>query len=313
MKQLMLDFVSVTEAAAIAAYPLIGRGDKMNADAVATKAMRMHLNQMSMKANVVIGEGEMDEAPMLYIGEELGLGEGIEIDIAVDPLDGTSMTAKGTRDAMTVIAASPKGTLLHAPDMYMQKLAVGREAAGEVHIDYPISKNLEIISRAKDKRIEDVTVAIQDRSRHSETIRELRELGAKVLLFGDGDICYSLATAIASDPIDLFLGTGGAPEGVISAVALKCLGGDFQAKLVPQTTQERARCEAMGLKNPETPLLLQDIVASSNCLFSATAVTNTHLIDGIKSDIQGALTTHSLLLNGETQKMQVVESCHPLV
>ncbi|GIN11627.1 fructose-1,6-bisphosphatase [Shouchella clausii] len=313
MKQLMLDFVSVTEAAAIAAYPLIGRGDKMNADAVATEAMRMHLNQMSMKANVVIGEGEMDEAPMLYIGEELGLGEGIEIDIAVDPLDGTSMTAKGTRDAMTVIAASPKGTLLHAPDMYMQKLAVGREAAGEVHIDYPISKNLEIISRAKDKRIEDVTVAIQDRSRHSETIRELRELGAKVLLFGDGDICYSLATAIASDPIDLFLGTGGAPEGVISAVALKCLGGDFQAKLVPQTTQERARCEAMGLKNPETPLLLQDIVASSNCLFSATAVTNTHLIDGIKSDIQGALTTHSLLLNGETQKMQVVESCHPLV
>lgn len=313
MKQLMLDFVSVTEAAAIAAYPLIGRGDKMNADAVATKAMRMHLNQMSMKANVVIGEGEMDEAPMLYIGEELGLGEGIEIDIAVDPLDGTSMTAKGTRDAMTVIAASPKGTLLHAPDMYMQKLAVGREAAGEVHIDYSISKNLEIIARTKDKRIEDVTVAIQDRSRHSETIRELRELGAKVLLFGDGDICYSLATAIASDPIDLFLGTGGAPEGVISAVALKCLGGDFQAKLVPQTKQERARCEAMGLKNPESPLLLQDIVASSNCLFSATAVTNTHLIDGIKSDIRGALTTHSLMLNGETQKMQVVESCHPLV
>ncbi|WP_367579325.1 class II fructose-bisphosphatase [Shouchella patagoniensis] len=305
---MLLDFVGVTEAAAVAAYPYVGKGDKWKVDDLATTAMRTTLNDMSMTARVVIGEGEIDEAPMLYIGEILGNRQGLELDLAVDPLDGTTMTAKGTRDAMTILAASPKNTLLHAPDMYMEKMAVCKDLVGHVHIDKCLEENIQAIMKIRQTSADEITVAIQDRGRHAEQIETLRRLGVKTLLFHDGDVSYAIAAAIEEDPIDLFIGTGGAPEGVISAVAVKCLGGDFQARLKPQNTLEIKRCQKMGIQFVEKALTLADLVKSDDCLFVATAVTDSYLLKGISKDSLGSYTTHSMLLHGKSQKMQTLSS-----
>src|SRR5690625_1580763 len=217
MQSLLLDFLKVTESAAVAAKPWVGSGNKIAADAAATNAMRENLNKMKMHSTVVIGEGEIDEAPMLYIGEKLGEGGSHEVDIVVDPIEGTTPTVNGQEHAITVIAAAPKGTLLHAPDMYMKKLAVGPKAKGKIDVDAPIEENIQAVAKANGKDITALNVLIQDRPRHTEYIDRIRKIGAKVQLFNDGDVIYATATCTERLGVDMFFGIGGAPEGVLGS------------------------------------------------------------------------------------------------
>lgn len=307
MQSLLLDFLKVTETAAIATLPLVGSGDKIVADDAATNAMRDTLNEVMMQGTIVIGEGEIDNAPMLYIGETLGRGEGPKVDIAVDPIEGTTPAVNGQNNAITVIAAAPKGTLLHAPDMYMKKLAVGPNARGKIDIDAPLQANLKAVAKANGKMVSELNVLIQDRPRHQDYINTIRESGAKVHLFKDGDVIYATATCIEKLNIDMFLGIGGAPEGVLGAVALKGLGGEMQAKLLPQDNEEFKRCLDMGLSDPEGPLTLNQLVSSNDCIFTATGITENLLLDGIKID-RGKYVTHSILINGKEQQLRYVES-----
>lgn len=308
MQSLLFDFLKVTEQAAVKALPWIGTGKKNEADKASTNTMRQYLNSMTMNATVVIGEGEIDEAPMLYIGEKLGEG-GPSIDIAVDPIDGTTPAAKGQDNAITVIAAAPKGTLLHAPDMYMEKLAVGPKASGKVDINQPIEKNIAALSKATGKRTSDLTIMIQDRPRHQEYISRVHATGAKVNVFNDGDIVYALATCIDKYKPDMLIGIGGAPEGVISAAAVRCLGGDFQAKLFPKNDAEYARCKQMGIQNVEDSLSIDDLVATDDCIFVATGITDNPLMQGITKE-NGDWMTHSIVLNGE--RLRFVNSVYPV-
>ena len=246
---LSIELVKVTEAAALAAGRWTGKGNKDEADGAATSAMRNMFNNIQMSGTVVIGEGEMDEAPMLYIGEKLGTGDGPEIDIAVDPIEGTSIVAAGTGNALTTLAVAEHGNLLHAPDMYMEKIAVGPEAAGKVDINAPVIDNLKAVAKAKNKKIEDLVVTILDRERHEKIIQEIRDAGAKVKLIEAGDVLAAIHTAFEHSGVDIMLGSGGAPEGVLAAVALKSLGGDFQGKLLPQTEEEKNRLKEMGVND----------------------------------------------------------------
>lgn len=298
MQSLRLELLGVTEKAALASYPWIGRGNKQEADRAATEAMRERLNAIPMDAVVVIGEGELDEAPMLYIGERLGLGFGPQLDIAVDPLEGTRVMSNGQPNAIAVLALAPKGTLLHAPDMYMEKIAAGPSAAGKIDLAAPIADNLRIVAESAGKRIADLTVAVQDRERHREHIEQVRRAGARIRLFDDGDVAYTVATAIESANIDLFVGIGGAPEGVISAVALKCLGGDMQARLLPGSEEEAKRCIGMGLADPRAILTMEQMVRSEDCCFTATGITDNLLLRGVRELESKDLVTHSLFVSG---------------
>ncbi|GAA0592036.1 class II fructose-bisphosphatase [Virgibacillus siamensis] len=306
MELLLLDFLKVTESAALAAKQWVGRGDKLAADEIATKTMREQLNDINMKGKIVIGEGEIDDAPMLHIGEVVGNGSGPELDIAVDPIEGTTPTANGQDNAMTVIAAAPKGSLLHAPDMYMEKLAVGSEAKGKINIDAPIIENLQTVAEAKGKKVHELNVLVQDRPRHQEYIDTIRQSGAKVHLFKDGDVIYTISTCMNSLDMDLFLGVGGAPEGVLGAVAVKSLGGEMQAKLRPRNEEERARCKGMGLKVPDKTLKHDDLVKSENCFLVATGITNCFYLKGIASNN----ITYSILIGGKDRQMRYVETQH---
>ncbi|WP_139343343.1 class II fructose-bisphosphatase [Virgibacillus siamensis] len=312
MKSLIPDILGVTEAAAMASYPYIGKRDKIAADSAATNAMRLKLNQMNMSGTVVIGEGEIDEAPMLYIGEELGTEYGPSVDIAVDPIEGTTPVANNQDNAITVIAVAPKGTLLHAPDMYMKKIAVNSNAKGTIDIDDPLEDNLRAVAKANNKRIEELTVAIQDRPRHRKYVNIINKAGANVHLFRDGDVIYATATCMNNPDIDMFFGIGGAPEGVLASVAVKCLGGEMQAKLLPQNDIEHNRCLEMGLSNPETVLRHNQLVGTDECIFAATGVTDSLLINGMKS-ADGKYRTHSILLNGMEKRLSFIESNHPSV
>ncbi|MCK9918292.1 class II fructose-bisphosphatase, partial [Microbacteriaceae bacterium K1510] len=275
-RELALEVVRVTEVAALASAQWLGRGKKNEADGAATSAMRAMFDTIAMRGTVVIGEGELDEAPMLYIGEKLGNpgADGPEVDVAVDPLEGTTIVSKGHSNAMSVVAIGDRGTLLHAPDMYMLKLAVGRRAAGRIHLHDPIDKMIDVVAEANNKRVQDVTVIVQERDRHNQIIDAVREKGARVKLFGDGDVGAAIATCLPETGIDLFLGIGGAPEGVISAAAIKCLGGDMQAQLKPQNDAERQRCIKMGLADPEQLLTLKDLVKGDDAIFAATGVSD---------------------------------------
>ncbi|WP_174614671.1 class II fructose-bisphosphatase [Virgibacillus ihumii] len=306
MESLVLDFLNVTESAALAAKRWVGRGDKHAADEIATKVMREQLNGLNMKGRIVIGEGEIDDAPMLHIGEAVGNGVGPELDIAVDPIEGTTPTANGQNNAMTVIAVAPKGSLLHAPDMYMEKLAVGSKAKGKINIDAPISENLEAVAEAKGKKVHELNILVQDRPRHQDYIDTIRQSGAKVHLFKDGDVIYTISTCMNRLDMDLFLGIGGAPEGVLGAVAVKSLGGEMQAKLRPRNDVEMERCKSMGLEIPEMTLKHNDLVKSENCFLVATGITNCFYLKGITSDN----TTHSILIGGKGQQMRYVETQH---
>ncbi len=307
MKLLGLELVEVCEAAAVASAHWIGRGKKNEADDAATTAMRLSLNRLPMRGTVVIGEGELDEAPMLYIGEELGTGSGPAVDIAVDPLEGTSLVADGRENAISVIALAPRGGLLHAPDMYMEKIAVGPEAKGCVDLDRSVVENAVAVAEALRKPASEVTIAIQKRERHEEAINALREAGFKVMTFQEGDVSAAVATAVSGSEVDMFYGIGGAPEGVVSAVALRCLGGDMQGRLLPQDRVEAERCRRMGIKDCRVILRLEDMVRSDDCLFAATGITESPMLQGVKRQ-QDQWLTHSMLALGRKRQMYFLKN-----
>jgi len=302
------ELLNVTEEAALAASGEIGRGRKNEADGEATDAMRRALNAVPVAGVVVIGEGELDEAPMLYIGESVGSGTGPAMDVAVDPVEGTELLASGEWGAMSIIGMAPRGSLLHAPDMYMQKLAVGPEAAGAVHLDAPIAENLTAIARAKGKRIENVVVAVQRRERHASLIAEIREAGASVRLFEHGDVAMTMMAGLGQG-IDALMGIGGAPEGVLSAIAFRCLGGEFQGRLMPVTPAEVERCIAMGIPDPTRSLTMADLVRSCDCWLAATGITSGPFLRGVETGPQGVF-CHSLVMAGNGM-IRFVETTRP--
>ena len=303
---LSIELVKVTEAAALAAGRWTGKGNKEEADEAATSAMRNMFNNIQMSGTVVIGEGEMDEAPMLYIGEKLGTGDGPEIDIAVDPIEGTSIVAAGTGNALTTLAVAEHGNLLHAPDMYMEKIAVGPEAAGKIDINAPVIENLKAVAKAKNKKIEDLVVTILDRERHEKIIQEIRDAGAKVKLIEAGDVLAAIHTAFEHSGVDIMLGSGGAPEGVLAAVALKSLGGDFQGKLLPQTEEEKNRLKEMGVNDFNKTLYMEDIVKGDDAYFVATGVTDGELLRGVQYKGDMGI-THSIVIHGKSRSIRYIE------
>lgn len=305
-----LDFVKVTELAALAASRWMGRGERDIADGAAVEKMREALNDMEIAGRIVIGEGERDEAPMLFIGEELGRG-GLEVDIAVDPVEGTNLVANGLPNSIAVMAIAERGGLLHAPDSYMQKLAVGPKAAAFVHIDAPVRDNLEAVANAYERPINDVTVVILDRPRHKDLIHEVREAGARIRLISDGDVDASIATAIDGTGIHVAMGIGGAPEGVLAAAALKCLGGGFQGRLKPRNEEEAARARAMGFGDLDRVLTMDDLVKSHTVVFVATGITDGDLVRGVRFYGNSAR-THSILIHSPSGTVRFIESVHRL-
>ncbi|WP_147804295.1 class II fructose-bisphosphatase [Alkalicoccus halolimnae] len=311
-RELALEVGRVTEAAALASAQWMGRGLKNEADDAATSAMRTMFDSVNMAGTVVIGEGELDEAPMLYIGEKLGTGNGPEVDIAVDPLEGTNIVAKGHPNAMAVIAVADRGALLHAPDMYMEKLVVGPEAAGLVRLDDPVEKTIDIVAKMNDKRVRDVTVLIQERERHNNLVKRVQQKGARVKLFGDGDVGASIAAVMPRTGMDLFVGTGGAPEGVISAAAVKALGGDMQARLVPSNAEEAARCRDMGMEQPDKLLFLDDLVRSDDAIFAATGVSTGELLEGVRFLGKDLVETDTVVMRAKTGTVRFIKAHHRL-
>ncbi|MGE7664392.1 class II fructose-bisphosphatase [Ureibacillus composti] len=310
-RSLTMEVVRVTEAAAIASAKWMGLGLKEEADDAATTAMRALFDTIPMHGTVVIGEGEMDEAPMLYIGEELGLRNGgPSVDIAVDPLEGTNIVAKGTNGAITVLAIADRGNLLNAPDMYMEKLAVGPESKGLVDINKSVTENLHAVAKAKNKDISDVVAILLDRPRHQKIVDEIRAAGARIKFIQDGDVNAAISTAFDETGIDIMFGTGGAPEGVISAVALKCLGGDFQARLIPEDEAQELRCEKMGIDVNQV-LYLEDLVKGDDAIFAATAVTDSELLRGVQYKGEYCL-THSVVMRAKTGTVRFIEGRHSI-
>ncbi|MBV9027839.1 MAG: class II fructose-bisphosphatase [Candidatus Eremiobacteraeota bacterium] len=304
-----LDFVRVTESAAMAASRWMGRGQRDAADGAAVERMREALGEMEIAGRIVIGEGERDEAPMLYIGEELGSG-GREVDIAVDPVEGTNLVANGLPNAIAVMAISERGSLLHAPDTYMKKLAVGPRAAPYVHIDAPVDANLEAVANALDKPINDLCVIILDRPRHADLIAEVRAAGARIRLISDGDVDACIATAIESTGVHIAMGTGGAPEGVLAAAAIKCLGGNFMGRLQPRNPQEAQRAIEMGFGDLERVLEIDDLVRSDDVIFCATGITDGDLVRGVRF-FGNQARTHSIVVHS-SGTVRFIESTHRL-
>lgn len=298
-------------AAAIAAAKLAGRGDEKAADQAAVDAMRTALNAMHMKGRIVIGEGERDEAPMLYIGEEVGNGQGIELDIALDPLEGTTLTAKAMANACAVIAFAPRGGLLHAPDTYMDKLAIGPGYdEGVVDLDAPADENARKLAKAKGVKVEDLGVCVLDRPRHAEIIAALRKAGCRVHLITDGDVAGVINCTKAETGIDMYVGQGGAPEGVLAAAALKCVGGQFQGRLVFRNDDERARAERTGVTDFKRRYFLNELV-KDDAMFLATGVTHGSLLDGVRVE-NGIAHTHTLILNAATRTVSEVRVKQPV-
>ncbi|MUK87691.1 class II fructose-bisphosphatase [Ornithinibacillus sp. L9] len=309
MEHLLKGFLNVTEKATVATLPWVGKGDKNEADRAAVTSMRENLRQLDMQGVIVIGEGEIDEAPMLYIGEKVGNGEGTAVDIAVDPIDGTTPTSAGKDNGIAVIAAAPKGSLLHAPDMYMEKLAVGPEAAGRIDIEAPLVDNLYHVAKAKGKKMSEMNIFVQERPRHEEAVRIMKEAGATVHLFRDGDVIRAITPSMGNMDMDMFYNIGGAPEGVLSAVAINCLGGEMQARLSFRNDEEYDRCLKMGLDNPKAALRHDQLVSSEQGLFIATAITNTLFLKGANEDEDG-LVTESLVIDGTTNAWRKVATNH---
>ncbi len=311
-RELAMELVRVTEVAALASANWMGRGRKKEADNAATNAMRRIFDSVSINGTVVIGEGEMDKAPMLYIGEKVGNALTPEVDVAVDPLEGTNILAKGLPNAMSVIAIADKGNLLHAPDMYMDKLAVGPRAAGKVHLDAPIEETLRIVAEANNKRIQECVVIILERPRHKNLINAVRKSGARVRLIGDGDVSSAISTAFDDTGIDICAGIGGAPEGVIAAAALKCLGGEMQARLVPEDEEEYQRCIDMGIADPRCILMMDDLVRGDDAIFAATGVTDGELLRGVRFFGGERAETHSMVMRAKTGTVRFIRAVHML-
>ncbi|HHF3393377.1 TPA: class II fructose-bisphosphatase [Haemophilus influenzae] len=322
-RALAIEFSRVTEAAALAAYTWLGRGDKNAADDAAVKAMRYMLNLIHMDAEIVIGEGEIDEAPMLYVGEKVGSGLGELVSIAVDPIDGTRMTAMGQSNAISVLAAGGKNTFLKAPDMYMEKLVVGSNVKGIIDLNLPLEQNLRRIASKLGKSLSDLTVMVLAKPRHNAIIKQIHNLGAKVLAIPDGDVAGSVLCCLPDAEVDLLYGIGGAPEGVAAAAAIRALGGDMQARLIPRNevkgdteenkkiaANEIQRCAALGVKVNEV-LKLEDLVRDDNLVFTATGITNGDLLKGISR--KGNLaSTETILIRGKSRTIRKIQSIHYL-
>jgi len=310
-RSLVLEAVRVTEAAAIAAWKLVGRGDEKAADQAAVDGMRTALNTLDIDGEIVIGEGERDEAPMLYIGEKVGRGKGAKIDIALDPLEGTTLTAKAMANALAVMAWAPKGTLLNAPDTYMDKIACGPGfKEGVINLDASPADNVRALAKAKGVKPADITVCVLDRPRHTEIINGLREVGARVYLITDGDVAGVINTAEPATGVDLYIGQGGAPEGVLACAALKCVGGQFQGRLVFRNADERARAERLGVKDFDKLYTLNEIVRA-DAIFAATGVTTGALLDGVRQE-GGFIHTHSLVMNSASRTVREVRMKRPV-
>ncbi len=310
-RNLALDSVRVTEAAALASARLMGRGDERAADQAAVDAMRRALNVLDIDGTVVIGEGERDEAPMLYIGEKVGTGNGPEVDIALDPLEGTTITAKGGPNAISCIAMAPRGGFLHAPDTYMEKIAVGPGLPeGVVRLEDPPAENLRRLAEAKGVAVEDLVVLILDRPRHEQLIRTVREAGARIRLITDGDVAGVIATARPEAGIDIYMGIGGAPEGVLAAAALRCIGGQFQGRLVFRNEEERARARRMGIEDLDRVYDIHEL-ARGDVMFAATGVTDGTMLRGVRR-IGNKVYTHSIVMRSKTGTVRIIEAEHNL-
>lgn len=310
-RSLSMELVRVTEAAALSSSRWMGRGLRNEADEAATTAMRKVFDTIPMKGTVVIGEGEIDEAPMLYIGEKLGTGHGPVVDVAVDPLEGTNIVALGAWNALSVVAIADGGNLLHAPDMYMDKIAVGPESVGKIHIDAPIIDNLQAVAKAKNKDIEDVVAVVLNKPRHEQIIKEIREAGARIKLINDGDVAGAMNTAFDKTGVDILFGIGGAPEGVLAAVALKCLGGEIQGRLVPQNDEQIERCKRMGIEDINKVIYMDDFCSGDDAIFAATGVTDGELLKGIQFKGSRA-TTESIVMRAKSGTIRFVSGEHSL-
>ena len=307
-RNLAMEFVRVTEMAAIASARLMGRGDEKAADQAAVDAMRAMLDSVDCDATVVIGEGERDEAPMLYIGEKVGTGTGAKLEIALDPLEGTTICAVGGPNSISVMAIGEAGNLLHAPDTYMLKIAAGREAKGLLDIRQSPTENLKRLADVKKCRVQDLTAIILDRPRHRDLIEEVRASGARINLIGDGDVSAAIATANPNSGVDILFGIGGAPEGVIAAAALQCIGGEFQGILKPRNPGEVERALKMGIDDINRVLKIEDL-AKGNLMFCATGVTTGNFLDGVIFKPWGCL-THSIVMRSESGTIRQIRAEH---
>ncbi|MFV0309175.1 MAG: class II fructose-bisphosphatase [Desertimonas sp.] len=310
-RNLAMELVRVTEAAALAASRWVGRGDKIGADGAAVEAMRTVLATVGMQGVVVIGEGEKDDAPMLFNGEEVGDGSGAPADVAVDPIDGTSLTAAGRTNALSVIAVGERGSMFDpGPSFYMEKIAVGPDAVGSIDITASPTQNLRWIAKAKQESVRDLTVVILDRPRHQELIGEVRASGARIRLINDGDVYGAIAAASFGAGVDVLMGIGGTPEGVIAAAALRCMGGELQGRLWPQNEAERVAIEESG-RAIDTVLTTDDLAGGDNCFFAATGITDGPLLDGVRFDSRG-ITTESLVMRSRSGTVRRVKAFHQI-
>jgi fructose-1,6-bisphosphatase II len=312
-KLLALEMIRVTEAAAIASARLMGRGDRTEADQAATEAMRVAMDEIEMAGTIVIGEGERDDAPMLYIGEQVGSagdGGGVpEIDIAVDPLEGTNLVATGSANAITVLAASERGGLVHAPDTYLEKLCVGPFVAGHVDITLSPTENIHRIAEALRRKPGDITVIILDRPRHEALIAEVRATGARIKLITDGDLSAAISCAVSGTGVHAVMGIGGAPEGVITAAALRCLGGEIQARFRFRSAEDRERAARMGHGDETRVYHTEDLASGDHLVFAATGVTSGDLLEGVRF-FGGGARTHSLVMAYQTKTVRFVDTVH---
>ncbi len=307
-RHMILDFVRVTEAAALAAAHHMGQGDNEAADQAGVEAMRREMNDLDLHGIVVIGEGERDEAPMLFIGEEVGAG-GSEVDLAVDPLEGTNLVAKGLPGAISVMAVAERHGLLHAPDIYMDKLIVGPTCAGRVDIRRPVEENLAAMARAYNRSVGDLTIIILDRPRHADLIARVRAAGARIKLISDGDVSAAIAAAVRGTAVHAVMGIGGAPEGVLAAAALKCLGGQIQGRFWFRNDDERKRVQSMGVADPSRVFDTIDMVPGDDVLFVATGITDGDLLRGVRF-FGGGARTHTLVMTSQTGEIRFVDGIH---
>jgi fructose-1,6-bisphosphatase class II len=306
-------FIRVTELAAIAAARTMGFGDRRHSDQVAVEAMRREMDTLEMDGRVVIGEGERDKAPMLYVGEPLGRAKGeegaLQVDIAVDPLEGTNLCATGSPDAITVLAAAERGGLLHAPDVYMEKIVVGPTARGHIHIDAPVAENLRNIAQAFGRKVSDLTIVVLDRDRHQQLVADIREAGARIRLIGDGDLSAGISAAVRGTGVHAVMGTGGAPEGVITAAAMRCLGGEIQARLRALNDEQQARVKELGITDLQRVYKTEDLAPGEQILFSSTGVTDGELLKGVRFFGGGSRTT-TLFMSLSRKLIRFVDTIH---
>ncbi|MDO8506656.1 MAG: class II fructose-bisphosphatase [Candidatus Limnocylindria bacterium] len=304
-----LELVSITDAAAIAAAHWLGHGDNTHADQAAVEAMRRAMDEVSFNGTVVIGEGERDKAPMLFIGEKVGRGDGPEVHIAVDPLEGTNLVAKGRPNAIAVMAVSEPGGLLYAPDTYMEKLVVGPPAKGKVDLDKPVAENLKIVADSLGREVRDLAVVILDRPRHEKLIKDVREAGARIHLIEDGDVIAALSVAVAGTNLHVVMGSGGAPEGVLAAAALKCIGGEILGRLKFRNDEERQRAKRMGITDENRIYRTEDLASGKDIRFVATGVTDGELLQGVRFFAHG-VRTHSVVLDSRMGKVRFINTQH---